>query len=68
MSFNEIGQILDISENAAKSRFNRAVYIIESDLHTRCGLCNEKNLCNCDECARYLVYKNPEILEKIRIH
>ncbi len=66
MKFREIGEILEIGENAAKSRMNRAVAIIENDLKTRCSLCNSDNHCNCDTCARYIIYKNPEILKKIR--
>ncbi len=66
LSFSEIGDILEITENAAKSRFSRAKDIIERDLRTRCSMCNANNTCTCDECARYVVNKNPGILEKIR--
>jgi RNA polymerase sigma-70 factor, ECF subfamily len=66
MKFKEIGDILEIGENAAKSRMNRALSIIENDLKTRCSLCNSTNNCNCDECAAYIIYKNPAILKKMR--
>lgn len=66
MSFKEIGEILEIGENAAKSRMRRAVSIIEKDLLTRCSLCNSRGYCSCDICASYIIYKHPEILKKIR--
>ena len=66
MKFKEIGEILEIGENAAKSRMNRALSIIENDLKTRCSLCESTNHCNCDDCVAYIIYKNPAILKKIR--
>ena len=66
MKFKEIGEILEIGENAAKSRMNRALLIIENDLKTRCSLCDSTNHCNCDDCAAYIIYKNPAILKKMR--
>lgn len=66
MKFKEIGEILEISENATKSRMNRALSIIENDLKTRCSLCDSTNLCKCDGCAAYIIYTNPAILTKMR--
>ncbi len=66
MSFKEIGRILEIGENAAKSRMSRAASIIEKDLRSRCSLCNSRGYCSCDTCASYIIYKHPEILKKIR--
>jgi len=66
MKFREIGEILEIGENAAKSRMKRAIVILENDLRIRCSLCSSTNFCNCDDCAAYIIYKNPEILNKMR--
>jgi len=66
LAFKQIGEVLDIGENAAKARMKRAVTLIEEELRTRCSLCNAGGHCSCDDCARYIVYKHPEVLQKIR--
>jgi RNA polymerase sigma-70 factor (ECF subfamily) len=66
MSFAQIGKILEIGENAAKSRMRRAVSLIEQELRRRCSLCSDKGFCSCDDCAHYIIHKNPEILERMR--
>jgi RNA polymerase sigma-70 factor, ECF subfamily len=67
LSFAEIAKILMISENAAKSRMNRAVKTIENDLFTKCSVHNSEGKCNCENWAYYTVYKHPAILKDLPI-
>lgn len=67
LSFADIGEVLGIKENAAKSRMNRAVKIIAQDLHSRCSIHNLQGCCDCENCATYIAYKYPEILHEVDI-
>lgn len=66
LKFQEIAEILQISENAAKARMNRALTIIAEDQKQRCSLCDSNNSCKCEDCAAYIIYKNPDILKKMK--
>jgi RNA polymerase sigma-70 factor (ECF subfamily) len=62
MSFATIASILQISESCAKGRMSRAVQGIKRDLREHCSLHSRSGECTCENCARYLAYKHPQLM------
>jgi RNA polymerase sigma-70 factor (ECF subfamily) len=65
LGFARIGEILEISENAAKSRMNRAIRMIEEDVRKRCSLHSPNAKCRCDDWVMRTVYRNPALLKDL---
>lgn len=65
LGFSRIGEILRITENAAKSRMNRAIRTIEDDVRKRCSLHNPDAKCRCEDWVMYSVYRNPAMLKDL---
>lgn len=65
LSFKEIGEILNITENTAKARMNRAKMRLMEDIKKRCSHHSKSGKCNCNTCLRYVVTKHPHILKQI---
>lgn len=66
LSFKEIGQVLDITENTAKARMNRSRERLEKDMKARCSQHSKEGKCNCNSCVRHVAVKFPHILKQIK--
>lgn len=65
LSYKEIGEILDIEENAVKARMDRIKKRIVTDFSKRCSIHNKDGICKCKATLKYVLHSFPQILNNI---
>lgn len=65
LSYKEIGEVLDINENAVKARMDRIKKRISTDFHKRCSHHSPTGTCKCKATLKYVLQSYPQILNNI---